>query len=113
MPFNTETWAWFKTAPLPVVLSICLTSFMILGTWSYAIDKRQAEDSTKVAVAVERSTVAAAAAERAEAKLDKANQKLDDLLAVILTIRGQELERQAYVASQLKAREAKEDKEKK
>lgn len=86
---NTETWAWFKTAPLPVVLSICLTSFTVLATWSYAIEKRQAENSTKVAVAVEQAAQAKAAADSADKKMDKANEKLDKLLEAVLTIQAE------------------------
>jgi hypothetical protein len=87
---NSETWAWFKTAPLPVVLSICLTSFTVLGTWSYAIEQKQAADSTKVAVAAEKAEQAAKAAEKAEQKLDKANEKLDKLLEIVAEVKAEQ-----------------------
>ena len=89
MSFNSETWAWIKTAPLPVVLSICLSSFTVLGSWSYAIEKKQAEDSTKVALAAQKAEQAAAAAEKAEQKLDKANEKLDKLLEIVAEVKAE------------------------
>lgn len=71
MAFNTETWAWFKTAPLPVVLSICLTSFTVLGTYAWSIDEKVSEQKAVVAVAAEKAKVAAEVAIKIEEKLDK------------------------------------------
>ncbi len=86
---NSETWAWFKTAPLPVVLSICLSSFGILATWSYANEKKIAEQKAKVEVAVAAASAAKDASERAEDKMDKANEKLDKLLEGVLKLQAE------------------------
>lgn len=89
MSFNSETWEWFKTAPLPVVLSLCLTSFMVLGSYAYSLDKKQQEQKVTVEVAVAKAEQAEQSAERSENKLDKANEKLDKLLEAVLTIQAE------------------------
>ncbi len=80
MSFNSETWEWFKTAPLPVVLSICRSSFTILGTYAYSLDQAQqkhiAEEKASVAVAAEQARTAAETAKRVENKIDKLTEVL-------------------------------------
>jgi len=71
MSFNSEMWEWLKTAPLPVVLAICLTSFAVLGTYAWSIDGKVGEQKTVVAVAAERARVAAEVSVRIDEKLDK------------------------------------------
>lgn len=71
---NSETWAWLKTAPLPVVLSICMTSFFILGSYAYSIDKdvqQQKADVVVAKAAAEKAKDAADTARRVEDKIDK------------------------------------------
>ena len=87
MSFNSETWEWFKTAPLPVVLSMCLSSFVILGSYSWSIDKDVKKQDTVVKVAVEQTAhavkdaeAAAAAATRVEAKIDKLTELVQSVI---------------------------------
>ena len=84
-----ETWKWLRQAPLPVVLSICLLSSTILGSWVYAVEQKQNEQKTAVAVAAEKAAVAAETAKRAEDKLDKANDKLDQLLEAVIRVKAE------------------------
>ena len=75
MSFTNETWEWVKTAPLPVVLSICLTSFTLVGSYAYSIDKAQqrhaVEEKAAVAVAAEQAKTAAEIAKGMDGKIDK------------------------------------------
>lgn len=75
MSFNSETWEWLKTAPLPVVLSICLTSFSLVGSYAYSIDKAAqkhvVEEKATVAVAAEQAKTAAEIARNMDGKIDK------------------------------------------
>lgn len=85
---SDESWNWLKTAPLPVVLSMCLTSFSILGAWLWSVEKAQAQQKTEVAVAVEQAKQAQQSATKAEQKLDKANEKLDKLLEAVVSMKA-------------------------
>ena len=84
MSFTSETWEWFKTAPLPVVLAITIVCFSTVGSYTYAVDKAQqkhaAEESSKVAVASERAKLAADTALRIEEKLDKLTEVLNQVI---------------------------------
>ena len=75
MSFTNETWEWVKTAPLPVVLSICLTSFTMVGSYAYSIDKaaqeHEKEERAAVAVAAEQAKTAAEVAKAMDGKIDK------------------------------------------
>jgi maleate cis-trans isomerase len=71
MSTKEVTWEWLKTAPLPVVLSLCLTSFMVLGSYAWSIDNEVKEQKAVVAVAAEKAKVAAEVAIKIEEKLDK------------------------------------------
>lgn len=83
---NSETWAWFKTAPLPVVLSICCSSFVVLGSYAYSIDeaaqKHVSEEKAAVAVAAEQAKTAAEIAKGMDGKLDK-------LLGIVLKMEAE------------------------
>jgi len=76
-----ETWKWLRTAPLPVVLSICLTTSGGLATWLWAVDKEQDEQKATVAVAAEQAKTAADTAKKMDEKLDKV---LEAVLAIQL-----------------------------
>ena len=76
-----ETWKWLRTAPLPVVLSICLTTSGGLATWLWAVDKEQSEQKADVAVAAEQAKTAADTAKKMDEKLDKV---LEAVLAIQL-----------------------------
>lgn len=86
MTAKDVTWKWFKTAPLPVVLSITLLGFGALGSWLWALEGEQAEQAAEVAVAVEKAENAEEVAQRVEDKMDKANDKLDKLLVALTKI---------------------------
>jgi hypothetical protein len=81
---SSDTWAWLKTAPLPVVLSLCFTSFTLVGSYAYSIDKAQQEhvaaEKAVVAVAAEQAKVAAETARRVEDKIDKLANMLDQVI---------------------------------
>jgi hypothetical protein len=79
---NDDTWKWLKTAPLPVVLSMCLTSSGILATWLYAVDKEQSEQRAAVAVAAEQAKTAAEIAKGMDAKVDR-------LLVIVLEMQAE------------------------
>ena len=83
MTAKDVTWEWFKTAPLPVVLAITMSGFLLLGGWVWSVDEEQDEQAAEVAVAVEKAENAEEAAQRVEEKMDKANDKLDKLLVAI------------------------------
>lgn len=87
MSFNTETWAWFKTAPLPVVLSICMSSFLILGSYAWSIDNEVKAQKTDVAVAAERAKVAAEKAKDAAETTKRVEEKIDKLLEAVIEIK--------------------------
>ena len=87
---SDETWAWFKTAPLPVLMFSCFISTGSLATWIYANEQDRAADKTKVEVAVNKAKSAEDAAKRAEDKMDKANDKLDRLLEAVVEIKAEQ-----------------------
>lgn len=83
MSFNSEMWEWFKTAPLPVVLSICVSSFLILGSYAYSIDKDVQEQKAAVVVAkvaADRAEDAAATAKRVEDKIDRLTELVQQVV---------------------------------
>lgn len=80
---NGETWAWFKTAPLPVVLSLCMSSFLVLGSYAYSIDKDVQEQKAQVVVAkaaADKAREAAEAARRVEDKIDKLTELVQQVV---------------------------------
>lgn len=87
---SDETWAWFKTAPLPVLMLSCFITTGSLATWIYANEQDRAKDHTQVEVAVNKAQSAENSARRAEDKMDKANEKLDKLLEAVLTIQAEQ-----------------------
>lgn len=84
MSFNSDTWEWLKTAPLPVVLSISLSCFVVMGSYAYSIDKKVQEHVTQekavVAVAAEQASNAAATTKRVEDKIDKMAELLNKVI---------------------------------
>lgn len=85
-----EVWTWLKKAPLPVVLSLCLTSFTVLATWLYAVEGEQAKQAVAVAEAKKDAEQAKKAAEGMDAKLEKANEKLDKLLEAVIEMKAEQ-----------------------
>lgn len=80
---NSETWAWLKTAPLPVVLSICMTSFLVLASYAYSIDKDVQEQKAQVVVAkaaADKAKDAADTARRVEDKIDKLTELVQQVV---------------------------------
>jgi len=83
-------WDWLKKAPLPVVLSLCLSSFSVLATWLYAVESEQGKQAVAVAEAKKDAEQAKKAADSMDAKLEKANEKLDKLLEAVIEMKAEQ-----------------------
>lgn len=63
-------WEWLKTAPLPVVLMICLSTTGVLAGWMWAIAGEVKDQKAVIAVAAEQALVAKTITEKSDDKLD-------------------------------------------
>jgi hypothetical protein len=79
---SDDTWKWLKGAPLPVVLSMCLTSSSVLAAWVYAVEKEQEAQKAPIAVAAEQAKTAVEIAKGLDAKIDK-------LLEIVLEMKAE------------------------
>lgn len=84
MSINEETKKWLISAPLPVVMSLCLSSFMVLGTYAWSIDSEVKQQKTDIAVAAERAKVAAEKAKDAADTTRRVEDKIDKLIEAML-----------------------------
>lgn len=80
-------WKWLGSAPLPVVLSICLGTSGVLGRWVWAVAAEVSDQKATVAVAAEQAEAARDAARAVEARLVRLEEKLDRLLEAVAGIR--------------------------
>src|SRR5688500_19800495 len=74
---------WLNTAPLPVVLSITITAFSVLGSWVWVIAGDVRNQQTLTAVAAEKALAAHTASVAVEARLVRMEDKLDHILGTV------------------------------
>lgn len=73
---------WLKAAPLPVVLSICLTTTGAISTWVWAVAGEVREQRAAVAVAAEQGKAAVRSSQNVESRLTRLEDKLDRLVEI-------------------------------
>lgn len=72
-----ETWAWFKTAPLPVVLALTI----LLAGWVWAVDG-------KVNTVSARATVNTSKVDDTKERLKRIEDKVDSLLSSVAALQS-------------------------
>lgn len=81
-------WRWVGTAPLPVVLSVCLFTSGLLAAWVWDVQAEVHQQQTISAVATAEATAAKNVALTAESRLVRMETKLDMLLDEVATLRA-------------------------
>lgn len=109
MSFSEDTWAWIKTAPLPVVLAISLLLNGFQGTWLWALERAVGVLETKFAVVAEKAEVSYQYVLRLDAKLEGLADKQDAIVGLLMVynteidgVRARELLERAKIAAELK-----------
>jgi hypothetical protein len=87
-----DMWKWLGTAPLPVVLTICLTCTGALAGWVWVVAAEVGSQATVVAVAAEQAATAQKVA-------GKSDDKLDRLLVGVTVLQGQMTALQVQLAA--------------
>lgn len=92
---NEALWKWLKTAPLPVVLTICLSTTGALAGWVWAVADDLANQRAIVAVAAEQARTAKENQAKLETQLSEFDKKIDKVLAAIVELKTAERVRAA------------------
>lgn len=86
IPSRAEIWQWLGSAPLPVVLSICLSTSGMLAGWVWAVAAEVRIQQTVAAVAAVKADAANTTAVAVETRLSRMESKLDRLLDKVARI---------------------------
>src|SRR5574341_806281 len=86
-------WKWLTSAPLPVVLFICLTSTSAVAGWVWTIADATAAQSAAVAVAAEQAKTAKADVQDTKEAMIRMETKLDRLLEAVANLKAAEAAR--------------------
>lgn len=89
-----ELWAWLKSAPLPVVLTICLTTSGGLTAWVWALSERVSASTATAQLAVEKAETAKSLAADGDDRLTRMDGKLDRLLVAVTELKTAEAARE-------------------
>lgn len=90
LPNRDEMWRWLASAPLPVVLSICLTTTGALGSWVWALNSDIGAQKVAVAVAVEQAAAADRHTQSITNRLERIEDKLDQLIDAVAELKAKE-----------------------
>lgn len=81
-------WKWLSAAPLPVVLSICLTTTGTLAGWVWVVAGEQATQKAAVAVAVEQAKDAKENIADTRDALGSIDAKIDRLIQAVADLQA-------------------------
>ena len=87
-PPREMLWQWVATAPLPVVLFICLTTTSMLAGWVWNVAAEVREQQTVAAVAASEARAAKEVAVSAESRLARMEDKLDWLKEAVAEMKA-------------------------